>query len=73
MNIVSIAMSGGITTIKFAGIPGYTYYVQATTNLPPSATWVTIGTNIAGTNGQFQFLDTQASNYPIRFYRTASP
>jgi Invasin, domain 3/Bacterial Ig-like domain (group 3) len=73
MNITGITMTNGNTLIKFAGIPGYHYYVQASTNLPPTATWVTIGTNTAGANGLFQFLDTQASNYPARYYRTASP
>ena len=72
-NITGITMTNGMTLISFAGIPARTYYVQATTNLPPTASWVTIGTNVAGTNGLFQFLDTQASNYPSRYYRTATP
>lgn len=72
-NIIGIKMTNGTTSISFAGIPGRTYYVQASTNLPPTAAWITIGTNTAATNGLFQFLDAQASNYPSRYYRSTAP
>lgn len=73
LNITGILVTNGTALISFAGVPSRTYLVQATTNLPPTATWVTIGTNTAATNGLFQFLDTQASNFPVRFYRSATP
>jgi alpha-tubulin suppressor-like RCC1 family protein len=46
-----------------SGVPGYNYVVQASTNL---ADWMPLQTNTT----PFQFADTNAFNYPRRFYRT---
>jgi hypothetical protein len=63
----------GVPTITFAGIPGRTNVVEATTNLP-SGPWTPISTNIAGTNGLWQVIDTDATNFPsARFYRSYQP
>ena len=59
-------------TISFAG-GANTNLVQVSTNLSSSAFWQTVSTNVAGTNGLWQFTDTNASNYPFRFYRSATP
>ncbi|HEX3102648.1 MAG TPA: hypothetical protein VHQ01_12680, partial [Pyrinomonadaceae bacterium] len=72
-NITSFTMlQSGAAQIKFAGIPGKSYLIQATTNIA-SPVWITIATNTAGTNGLFIFIDTDAPNYPSRYYRTAKP
>ncbi len=57
--------------ITFAGIPGYTYFIQANTNLA-TATWTTIATNIAGANGLFTYSDLEATNYTSRYYRSSA-
>jgi len=73
VNIVSQTLNGdGSITLQFAGIPFYTYWVEATTNLV-TPVWVPISTNTAGPNGQWSFTDTNATNYPSRFYRTQKP
>lgn len=73
LNIVSMAMQAdGSAKLELVGIPGRNYLVQATTNLILPA-WTTIATNAADTNGLFNFIDTNAPNYPARYYRTASP
>jgi autotransporter-associated beta strand protein len=41
-------------TLQFVGSPGWTYYVERSTNLP---VWLTIWTNIAPANGLFEFTD----------------
>jgi len=64
--------TNGSFTINFAGGPNCTYLVQTTTNLTASS-WGTISTNVAGTNGLWQFTDTNAGNYSARFYRSATP
>ena len=56
-----------------AGVPGDTYWVQATTNLKPPVAWMTVATNIAGTNGLLQFTETNTTIYPRRFYRLVFP
>ena len=60
----------GNMEIMSSGIPGATYWIQASTDL---AAWTTIGTNTADTNGIILFLDQNATNYTSRFYRTAAP
>ena len=72
-NLVARMTNGnGSVSITFAGIPGRTYYIQATTNLTPPD-WVSIGTNVVGSNGLSTFDDLEATNYTSRYYRTATP
>jgi hypothetical protein len=69
---VSIAtLPDNNVAITFAGIAGYAYLVQATTNLV-TPTWTTIGTTNAGTNGLFIFSDLEATNYTSRYYRSSA-
>jgi len=49
-----------------------TTLVQATTNLADSTSWATIATN-PPTSSTFNFTDTNASQFPTRFYRVVSP
>ena len=46
--------------------PGASYAVLSSSNL---SNWTSLSTNIAGTNGIVQFTDTNALNFPKRFYR----
>jgi hypothetical protein len=48
---------------------GYTYVVQASTDL---VNWSPIATNTA-VSASDVFTDTDAANYPNRFYRVSSP
>jgi pectin methylesterase-like acyl-CoA thioesterase len=62
----------GTVTLNFVGVADYTYQVDATTNLAPPVVWTTVSTNTADIiDGTWQFTDTQATNYPNRFYRSA--
>jgi hypothetical protein len=61
----------GTVTLNFAGVAGYTYQVDAATNLAPPVVWTTISTNTADLSGLWQITDPQATNYPARFYRSA--
>jgi hypothetical protein len=66
----AIATTNGLFQLSFLGGPSRTYHVEASTNL---AAWQIISTNIAATNGVFQFIDDKSSNFPVRLYRTATP
>jgi beta-xylosidase len=57
-------------TLYFANSPNSTNFVQASTNLPASAAWQNISTNIADGGGSWQFTDTNTSVLPSRFYRS---
>ena len=71
--INSVALLGnGSVQMNFTGIPGYTYLIEAATNLNPPITWSTLGTNVADINGLFNFTDPGATNYNGRYYRTAA-
>jgi autotransporter-associated beta strand protein len=50
----SLSVSGGVATASFAGIPGYSYQIQRSTNL---VDWVTLLTTNAPSGGLFQFTD----------------
>jgi hypothetical protein len=70
LNIIGVTVaSGGAATIRFAGIPGFPYQVEASTDL---VHWTSVGSSNAGANGLFEFVDSQAANYTVRFYRTRS-
>lgn len=60
--------SSGSVTLGLSGASGYSYVLEATTNLA-SPNWVPLTTNMPGTNGFWQYTDTSATNYPLRFYR----
>jgi autotransporter-associated beta strand protein len=46
--------NGNSMTLHFIGSPGWTYYVERSTNLPA---WLTIWTNATPANGRFDFTD----------------
>jgi hypothetical protein len=71
--MLSVSVSGDpAAQINCSGTPGATYLIQATTSLGNASSWVTISTSVAGTNGLFSCIDTNASNYPSRFYRAVA-
>ena len=59
--------------VSASGVPTYTYQIQATTNTADPASWVTLGTQAADSNGIIVFSDLTATNYSQRFYRLAAP
>lgn len=65
---VTMVANGGPFTLAGTGTAGQRYVLLCATNLPAS-TWTPVLTNTADTNGIFQFTDTQATNFPQRFYR----
>jgi hypothetical protein len=69
-NILAVASNpNGSINLKLGGAPGYTYILQSTLDLHLPANWLSIATNSIGTNGLWQFTDSQATNFPQRFYR----
>jgi VCBS repeat-containing protein len=72
-NAVGIAQSisvvnGQSVTVRFAGVPGYDYDVERTTNLI-SPTWVVVETTNAPANGVWLYQDT-APPLSGAYYRT---
>jgi hypothetical protein len=69
-NMLPIVMNGGVPTVRFAGIPGFTYMLERTTNFSP-ADWQTISGSITvPQNGIAEYPDTTAPEGSA-FYRTA--
>jgi hypothetical protein len=50
-----------------------TLQIQALSDLSAASGWQIIGAGTTAIDGSFQFLDTNAANYPIRFYRGVTP
>jgi hypothetical protein len=63
--LTTLAPVGGRFTMTVAGMRGYKYVVEASTDL---AHWVPVQTNTA----PFTFVDTNASQFTRRFYRSVS-
>jgi hypothetical protein len=63
-------VNGGQVTMQFAGIPGTTYNIEASSDLQ---NWTFLGTATAGANGLFQFQDTVGSLgwWNCCYYRTS--
>ena len=64
--------TNGNITLNGTGTIGVTYSVQANTNLN-TTNWIVIGTSQGNFNGALLFTDTNATNFPMRFYRFAQP
>ncbi len=64
----------GSVTLSLVSLPNVTNRVWANTNLALPASWQPIFTNPATpANGIWQFIDTSAAGYPMRFYRFSTP
>jgi hypothetical protein len=65
--IIGQMQSNGNFILHAAGSPGETFDIQASTNLQ---TWQDLGPITADTNGIILFEDTNALQFPARFYST---
>jgi len=65
--------AGGVIYLKYAGIRGRSYFIQATETLISPVIWTTLGSKVAGPNGVFDWLDVDAPMHPLRYYRTDAP
>ena len=63
-------LANGHMQLDFAGIPGRTYRIQASTNL---SAWSDIGSVTVDSSGTLQFEDANAAAFSTRFYRTVTP
>jgi uncharacterized repeat protein (TIGR03803 family) len=61
----------GNVTFFFVGGANSSNVIQATTNLA-SPSWQNVSTNMADVNGAWQFTDSNATQFPVRFYRSFS-
>jgi hypothetical protein len=68
VNPVAVSSNAGFN-LNLTGSPGYTYVLEATTNLFSTTDWLPLATNTLGTNGVWSFTDTSATNFPEQFYR----
>jgi len=72
INITRIQSSGANLLLDFrGGAAGHTYAIQGTTHLATNAIWSEISTAVVAIDGSFQVIDTNASQFPARFYRSA--
>jgi hypothetical protein len=65
-----VRQNDGTMEIQGSGTPGRAYLLQVA---PDLTSWSTLATNAASTGGQLLFIDLEATNHPVRFYRLAVP
>jgi len=63
-------LSNGAVRLGFNATTGFSYSIQASTNL---SDWQTIATNISGTGGSYSYEDSEGTNFSTRFYRVMWP
>jgi sugar lactone lactonase YvrE len=66
----TVPNSDGTVSLGFVCQPGSTNLVLCATNLEAPVVWQSISTNLAGADGTWQFTDTKAMKYRMRFYRS---
>jgi hypothetical protein len=65
---------GGAWQFTFTNTSGAVFTALAATNLTLAfGNWTSLGGVAEVADGNFQFTDTQATNYSLRFYRVRSP
>lgn len=64
--ISSSVLPNGSRLLRFSGLPGVIYTIQAAT---PGGHWDTLGTSQAGINGIYEFEDQSAVSLPNQTYR----
>ncbi len=67
-NLSASWSAGPGVQLQFTGAPGYPYLLQVTTNLALPVSWQPLVTNVADSNGNWSFTDTNTNN-PAQFYR----
>jgi autotransporter-associated beta strand protein len=65
-------LGNGQIQFSGSGIPGLAYTVEANVNLA-TTNWVNIGSALADPNGVMSFVDADAPNHAMRFYRFKAP
>jgi hypothetical protein len=69
-----VILSGGSFQFTFTNSPGVGFTALATTNLSLATNnWTVLGPAQEISPGQYQFTDTTATNFLLRFYRIRSP
>jgi hypothetical protein len=63
----------GAFRFAFTNINGASFTALSATNVDVSPNWTVLRPATEIAPGQFQFTDTQAANYPQRFYQVRSP
>ena len=67
---VSIAATPAGPVITLSGSTNQTYVIEASFDMH---NWTSLSTNLTDSNGLFTFVDSDATNYPSRFYRGFAP
>jgi hypothetical protein len=71
--ISAVAQKNGSVTFNLLTAPATVSELLAATSLIPPVVWEAVATNPPGNSGAWQFIDTNASQYPARFYRIYTP
>ena len=68
-----VSLTNGFQLLTGLGQSNLAYTIQAASNLNPVIQWSDIGASTANVSGVFMFTDTNATLFPMRFYRGFSP
>jgi hypothetical protein len=67
-------LANGAFQFSFRNTPGLSFRVLSATNLAlPLTNWLSLGAAAEITPGHYRFIDLQATQNPMQFYRVTSP
>lgn len=69
-SVLGVTAGSGGATVDFAGVPGQSYAIEASSDL---VNWVIIGSAVAGSNGLYSYTDASTALYSQRYYRSRVP
>ena len=73
-NMAGVINHGGTNfNVVVGSFPGSANRLWATTNLALPSAWQVVNTITTDINGMGQFLDTDTTNSPAKFYRLSNP
>jgi hypothetical protein len=61
--------AGTNTQVSCPSVPGYTYQLQYSDNLGSVASWINVGSPVAGTGGPIVLVDSGGTTHTTRYYR----
>ncbi|HZQ46334.1 MAG TPA: hypothetical protein VFC07_04930, partial [Verrucomicrobiae bacterium] len=70
--IIGLTFSSSNAVVKFSTVSGQTYALEGATN-PAGNVWAPLVTNIPGTGGIVQIIDTNTAGQRAKFYRVKTP
>ncbi len=73
LRLLEASPAGGDVNVSWQSVAGMKYFLERSTNLIASPTFLPLATNLTGQAGTTTFTDTNAPSAPPAYYRVGVP